>query len=37
VAILPIKLVNATFFLRISFVIIVGKRDIRKLFVLLSS
>jgi hypothetical protein len=26
--------VNATFFSRISFVIIVGKRDIRKLFVL---
>jgi hypothetical protein len=28
---------NATFLPRISFVIIVGKRDIRKLFVLLSS
>ncbi len=37
VAILPTKLVNATFFLRISFVIIVGKRDIWKLFVLPSS
>jgi hypothetical protein len=34
VAILPTKLVSATFLLRISFVIIVGKRDIRKLFVL---
>ncbi len=31
------KLVNATFLLRISFVIIVGKKDIRKLFVLPSS
>jgi hypothetical protein len=29
--------VNATFLLRISFVIIVGKKDIRKLFVLPSS
>ncbi len=37
VAILPTKLVSATFLLRISFVIIVGKRDIRKLFVLPSS
>jgi hypothetical protein len=37
VAILPIKLVNATFLPRISFVIIMGKKDIRKLFVLLSS
>ncbi len=37
VAILPTKLVNATFFPRISFVIIVGKRDIRKFFVLPSS
>jgi hypothetical protein len=38
VAILPIKLaVNATFLPRISFVIIVGERDIRKLFVLPSS
>jgi hypothetical protein len=36
-AILPTKLVNATFLSRISFVIIVGKRDIKKLFVLLSS
>ena len=36
-AILPTKLVSATFLLRISFVIIVGKRDIRKLFVLPSS
>jgi hypothetical protein len=35
--ILPTKLVNATFLSRISFVIIVGKKDIRKLFVLLSS
>jgi hypothetical protein len=37
VAILPIKLVNVTFLSRISFVIIVGKRDIRKLFILPSS
>jgi hypothetical protein len=36
-AILPTKLVSATFLLRISFMIIVGKRDIRKLFVLPSS
>jgi len=36
-AILPTKLVSATFLMRISFVIIVGKRDIRKLFVLPSS
>jgi hypothetical protein len=36
-AILPTKLVNATFFLRISFVIIVGKREMKKLFVLPSS
>jgi hypothetical protein len=36
-AILPIKLMNATFLPRISFVIIVGKKDIRKLFVLPSS
>jgi len=36
-AILPIKLVSATFISKISFVIIVGKRDIRKLFVLPSS
>jgi hypothetical protein len=35
-AILPTKLVNATFLLRISFVIIVGKKDIKKLFVLAS-
>ncbi len=33
-AILPTKLMNATVFPRISFVIIVGKKDIRKLFVL---
>ncbi len=33
-AILPTKLVNATFLLRISFVIIERKRNIRKLFVL---
>jgi hypothetical protein len=32
--ILPTKLVSVTFLLRISFVITVGKRDIRKLFVL---
>jgi hypothetical protein len=31
------KLVNATFLPRISFMIIVGKKDIKKLFVLLSS
>jgi len=36
-AILPTKLMNATFFPRIFFVIIMGKRDIRKLFVLPSS
>jgi hypothetical protein len=36
-AILPTKLVSATFFPRISFVIIVGKKDIMKLFVLPSS
>jgi hypothetical protein len=36
-AILPTKLVSATFLLRISFVIIMGKRDIVKLFVLPSS
>jgi len=36
-AILPTKLISATFLLRISFVIIVGKRDIRKLFILPSS
>jgi hypothetical protein len=34
---MPTKLVSATFLLRISFVIIVGKRDIMKLFVLPSS
>jgi hypothetical protein len=34
VAILPTKLVNARFLPRISFVIIMRKRDIRKLFVL---
>jgi hypothetical protein len=34
VAILPIKLMSATFLLKISFVIIMGKRDIKKLFVL---
>jgi hypothetical protein len=33
-AILPTKLVSATFLLMISFVIIVGKRDIMKLFFL---
>jgi hypothetical protein len=33
-ALLPTKLMSATFLSRISFVIIVGKRDIRKLFVL---
>jgi len=37
VTILPTKLVNATFLLKIFFVIIMGKRDIRKLFVLPSS
>ncbi len=37
VVILPTKLVSATFFLSISFVIIVGKRVIWKLFVLPSS
>jgi hypothetical protein len=37
VAILATKLVSATFLLRISFMIIVEKRDIRKLFVLPSS
>jgi hypothetical protein len=37
VAIVPIKLVSVTFLLRISFVIIVGKRDIRKLSILPSS
>jgi hypothetical protein len=36
-AILLAKQVSATFLLRIFFVIIVGKRDIRKLFVLPSS
>jgi len=36
-AILPTKLVSATFLSRISFVIIVGKRDIKKLFILPSS
>jgi hypothetical protein len=37
VAIMPTKLMSATFLPRISFVIIVGKRDIGKLFVLPSS
>ncbi len=37
VAILPTKLMSVTFFSRISFVIIVGKKDIMKLFVLPSS
>jgi len=37
VVILPTKLMSATFLPRISFVIIVGKKDIRKLFVLPSS
>jgi hypothetical protein len=37
VAILPIELMSATFLPRISFVIIVGKRDIRNLSVLPSS
>jgi hypothetical protein len=36
-AILPTKLMSATFLSRISFVIILGKKDIRKLFVLPSS
>jgi hypothetical protein len=36
-AILPTKQVSATFLPRIFFVIIMGKRDIRKLFVLPSS
>jgi hypothetical protein len=36
-AILPTKLMNATFLSKISFVIIMGKKDIRKLFVLSSS
>jgi hypothetical protein len=36
-AILPTKLMSATFLPRISFVIIMGKRDIRKLSVLPSS
>jgi hypothetical protein len=36
-AILPTKLVNTKFPPRISFMIIVGKKDIRKLYVLLSS
>jgi hypothetical protein len=36
-AILPTKLMSATFLPRISFLIIVGKRDIRKLFVFPSS
>jgi hypothetical protein len=36
-AILPIKLLCAAILPRISFVIIVGKRDIRKLFVLSNS
>jgi hypothetical protein len=36
-AILPTKLMNVTFLPRISFVIVVGKRDIKKLFVLPSS
>jgi hypothetical protein len=34
---MPTKLVSVTFLLRISFVIIIGKRDIRNLFVLPSS
>jgi hypothetical protein len=37
VAILPTKLVSATFLLRISLVVFVGKKDIMKLFVLPSS
>jgi hypothetical protein len=36
-AILPRKIMSATFLLRISFMIIVGKRDIRKLFIVPSS
>jgi hypothetical protein len=36
-AIMPTKLVSVTFLPKISFVIIVGKSDIRKLFVLPSS
>jgi hypothetical protein len=36
-AIMPIKLMSVTFLSRISFIIIVGKRDIRKLFVLPNS
>jgi hypothetical protein len=36
-AILPIKLVSATFLSRISFIIIVGKKDIMKLSILPSS
>jgi len=36
-AILPTKLKSATFLLRISFVITMGKKDIKKLFVLPSS
>jgi hypothetical protein len=36
-AILLTKLVSATFLAKISFMIIVGKRDIRELFVLPSS
>jgi hypothetical protein len=37
VVILPTKLVNITFLPKISFVIIVGKRNIKKLFILASS
>jgi hypothetical protein len=37
VVILPIKLTSATFLARISFMIIVGKRDIMKMFILPSS
>jgi hypothetical protein len=37
VVILPTKLVSATFLPRISFVIILGKSDIKKLFILPSS
>jgi len=37
VAILPTKLVNVTFLSKISFVIIVGKKDIMKLYVLPNS
>jgi hypothetical protein len=36
-AIMPTKLMSATFLPRISFMIIVGKKDIRKLFILPSS